>query len=176
MGDIFANVHSLWIDARPIKVTRDPWVDKNGRDQVALYSEDGPQPPKKFRWDEGDDVVVKTRRGHGVLLSADCELEKRNPMITFGFIEIIHPNLEEKAVEIVKNRRRWRSFYLEEQKAKPSFPRSFVDFGRLTTVHRDAIRLEDRYASMADDLRDALHEDFIEFLNLDRAEDQGDAE
>lgn len=172
MGDIFENVHSLWIDARPIDVVRDRWTDKRGQVHAPLFSEDGPEPQKKFRWDQGEEVVVKSRRGWAVLLSQDCELEKRNPMITFGFIEGLHPNLDEKAVEIVKNRRRYRSFYLEAQKDEPVFARSFVDFGRLTTVHRDAIRLDNRYASMVDDLRDALHEDFIEFMNLNRADDE----
>jgi hypothetical protein len=165
-------VPSVWITHRPIDVVRNRQPKPGGRVEVYLHSEDGPDPQQPFNWGSGEDVVVRAIKGYGVLLSQDCELEKLNPMIAFGYVRLVDGSQGENAMELIRNRRKFRSFYLAAQEADPAFPEAYVDFGRITTLALDAIQILDRYASMSDEVRDAMREDFIEFMSLDRAEDE----
>jgi hypothetical protein len=170
-GDLYKGVPSLWIQRRPIHASRNRQA-RGSRVEVYLHSEDGPEPQQPWTWATGEDVVVRAIKGYGVLLSQDCELEKKDPKIAFGYVRLVDGSQGETAMGLIKNRSKFRSFYLAGQDADPSFPEAYVDFGRITTLDLEAIRPLDRYASMTDDVRLAMREDFIDFLTRERAEDE----
>jgi hypothetical protein len=173
-GDIFENGLSVWIAQRPIRVARD--FRPQGAGERIVYtalSEDQEPASQPYEWREGEDVIVRAVKGYAVLLTQDCELDKPRPMLTFALIRVIDGSQHAEDIEIMRNRGKYRSFYLEEQTEEPRLPKAYVDFGRLTTVHPTACRLDDRILSMSDDVRDALREDFIEFMTLEREGDEG---
>lgn len=169
-GDIFKDVPSVWIATRPLKVARDfrPEGAAARLKYTAINEVDAPQKP--FDWAGGEDVVVRATRGFGILLTQDCELDKPKGMLTFAMIRLLDGSQHAENVEVMRNRRKYRSFYLEEQTQAPAFRAAYVDFGRLTTIAPAAINQADRLLSLVPEVRDALREDFIEFLNLEREE------
>ena len=136
-------------------------------------SEDQQPAQQPFDWKEGEDVVVRAMRGFAVLLTQDCELDKPKPLLTFAHVRLVDGSQHEEDIDIMRNRAKYRSFYLEEQREEPRFPKAYVDFGRLTTIHPAAFRPADRILSMTEDVRDALREDFTEFMTLEREGDEG---
>jgi len=168
-GDVFDKVPSVFIAERPLRVARDWQNPKSGRWTYHAHSEDE-QPRKLYDWETGEDVVVRATRGLAVLLTQDCELEKPRSKLTFALVRLLDHSIPLEAVETWRRRERYRIFYLGEQDEEPRFGPAYVDFGRLTTVNLEALRLEDRLLSMTDYVRDALCEDFIAYLTLEREE------
>jgi hypothetical protein len=156
-----------------VRVARDFKPQGEGVRIVYTALSEDQKPNQPFDWKEGEDVVVRAKRGYGVLLTQDCELDKPRPMLTFALIRLLDGSQHADDVEVMRNRGKYRSFYLEEQAEDPRFPKAYVDFGYLTTLHPDACRLDDRILSMADDVKDALREDFIQFMTLEREGDEG---
>ena len=173
-GDIYTNALSTWIESRPVRVARDFQPSGVGaRLRYTAVSEDQ-IPTQPFDWTRnGEQIVVRAMKSFGVLMTQDCELEKPKPMLTFAFVRLFDESHHAADIEAVRNRGKYRSFYLEEQLGDLPFPRAYIDFGRLTSVHPSAVAVADRHLSMADDVRDTMREDFIAFLNLDR---EGEAE
>lgn len=171
---MYRNIPSIWILERPLRVARDFRPQgANARIVYTALSEDDAPAQQPFDWNDGEDVVVRSAKAFGVLLTQDCELDKPRAMLSFALIRLIDKSQHVDDIEVMRNRRKYRSFYLEEQTEEPAFPKAYVDFGRLTTIHPDAVRQADRVLSMSDDVRDALREDFIEFMTLEREASQG---
>jgi hypothetical protein len=170
LGDIYDNVPSLCIGARPLRVCRD-WRDpKSGRMAYTARYEDDADAEPPFNWLEGEDVVVTCKRGLAVLLTQDCEIEKPRAVFAFALIRVIDDSVAPQAINQMRSRQKYRSFYLAPQ-ADPAFPAAYVDFGRITSIERDAVRPEDRRLSMSDDVRDCMQMDYIDFRALDRRDD-----
>jgi hypothetical protein len=95
-------------------------------------------------------------------------MDKPKPMLTYALIRVVDRSRHAEDIEVMRDRRKYRSFYLEQREADPPIPKAYVDFARLTSIAPPAVRPEDRIASMTDIVRDALREDFIEFMTLER--------
>lgn len=186
-GDIFSDVPSAWVAERPVRVASDFKPQGDGRVKyLATYEDD----QRAYDWTDGEQVVVSATRGFAVLLTQDCELDKPRAMFTMAMVKPISDpelgdietmsdqekqSLEDRLTDIerMRNRLKYRSFYLQAQ--PETFDQAYVDFGRLTTLSRKALDACARHLSMTDDIRDALREDFVEFMTNERGDKRGDA-
>lgn len=126
-------------------------------------------PRHAFDWATGEDVIVRGLRGWAVLMTMDCDLDTARPFLTFAFFRPFDHSHSERTRDLVRRRARYRAWYMAPQDL-PEVPDGYIDFGRLTTIHPDAVDLAARQASMTDDVRDTLRIDFMDFLNLQREE------
>ena len=164
-GDIFKDFPNIWVESRPLRVARDFQPPNGGRIRYLATMEDD---DRAYDWVDGEQVVVSATRGWAVLLTQDCELDKPRAMYTFAAIRPIKESALPDDIEEIRNRLKYRAFYLREQVG--TFEQACVDFGRLTTVSKEALLASERHLSMTDDIRDALREDFIEFMTNDRGD------
>lgn len=111
--------------------------------------------------------------GYGMLLTHDCEYDKRadpkQVLLTFARILAIPPEMRTEVIETMRRRIRYRSFFLRAH-ATPPFPASYVDFASLTTVKLAACSLDDRYLSLTDELRHFLRKDLVNYFSADRTD------
>jgi hypothetical protein len=169
LGDIYSNVPSLCVDQRPLRIARD-WQDpKSGRWAYTARTEDDEAARPPFDWAAGEQFVVTGKRALGVLLTQDCEIEKPHAVLAFALVRSIDHSIPAEAIATMRERRRYRSFFLAAQD-DPPFPAGYVDFGRITSIERGAVRGEDRLLSMSDDVRDAMRMDYIQFCTQERDE------
>jgi hypothetical protein len=194
-GDIFVRVPAVVLDSRPLLIVRAPavtpprhvkdWLDNAKADASAellgVLPEDPHETAGPSKWDfewetHGERVILHSYRAMGVLLSHDCELDKPRDKVLVTFARIRSAKgLSAEAVQIMRNRNKYRAFYLAPQADQPSIPESYIDFGALTTVSLASLPMKgdsghflDRYASMDPVIRDAMREDFIDFMTAER--------
>lgn len=177
-GDVFRRVPHLRVSERPVRA----FYDESGANQKRPYrlaAEDD-----LYDQAEGDALafgpvdhlwpgvaVASAEIGLGIVLSQDCELQKRRPTLIFARVRPITVDVERTHIELIRNRGVYRSFYLPASTSPVPFPASIVDFGRLTTLQLPALRLADRLLSLHDEVRDCLRRDFVAFLMADREDD-----
>jgi hypothetical protein len=172
-GDIFGNVPHAFVDAGGVErlrdvPRRDPEAAKTYAVEASPEVPENPLAPVEYR---AQRISMNAHIGLGVLLTQDCELEKHRPMLTFAQVRFIDKSMAGVAIETIRTRNNWRRFYLEEQ-AEPHFPRAYIDFARLTTIHPGALNVGDRLLSLNDIVRDCMRRDFTLFMMADRAADQ----
>jgi hypothetical protein len=192
-GDIFLQIPSVVIRSRPLAVIRPlngsptkyvaNWINEAGQgtELRRFLPEDlaqgDPQPTPAFAWDTaGEDVVQRVTRSMAVLMSQDCELDKphKKVLLSFARIRVTDGSQSVDAITNMKNRNEYRSFYLAPQGDKPTLPECYVDFGAITTlslqsiVETDGFNVRWRYLSMHPDVRDAMRQDFVDFMVADR--------
>ncbi len=140
--------------------------------------EEAPDVGPPFDWlASGEDVLARATRGMSVLLTQDCELDKakQKVLLTFARIRVLDKK-SDNAIRNMRNRNEYRAFYLAPQANEPTLQEAYVDFASLTTIRlhslllEDGLHVKDRYLSMHPDVRDAMREDFIDYMAVDRAE------
>jgi hypothetical protein len=169
-GDIFAQMPSVFVDSRPIRIGR-PWSNKAGREMWGVHQEDGIPPVGGFTWrmDQGGEsgVLVHGHMGSAMLISHDCEIENDLNARTLAMIRSLS-ELEPSAQEALFSGReedvRYGFFPLEAQDDEPRMERSFVDFRRLTTVRPAVLEASERIASTSEEIRYALAQSFRQYL------------
>ncbi len=172
-GDIFEDCPSLEIRERPVLVAR-KWPNKTlGQPPLPVYREHHEDqdethwPRGGFRWSleegGGEAVLARGYKARAVLLTHECEIEN-DP--EFRVLAMIRPlsAIDADHQEEVVGLHVWPYFPLSPQDEPPVMGPSFVDFRRLTTVHVDALRMADRFASLNDFVREALARRFQAFL------------
>jgi hypothetical protein len=172
-GDIFEDCPSLEIRERPILVAR-KWPNKTlGQPPLPVYrehhedQEKADKPQGGFHWtleEGGGEAVISTGyKARAILLTHDCEVDN-DP--DFRVLAMIRPlsAVDAGHQEEVVNFGVWPYFPLSPQDEAPVMGPSFVDFRRLTTVHVDALRMADRFASLNTFVREALARRFQAFL------------
>jgi hypothetical protein len=167
-GDVFLHIAHLSVADRPVRAFYDD-SRANLKHPYRLAPEDELRGPEGSVLDLDGGLwpgtaVTKAEMGIGVVITQDSELQKRRPTVIFARIRPVSEAVEEAHVELIRNRRVYRSFFLPAATVPKRFPASIVDFGRLTTFEMGAVRFGDRYLSLHDDVRDCLRRDFSAFL------------
>ncbi len=188
-GDIFQKMPAFVVRSRPLHALRPPtgsppkavadWLRANPSGvlhrMVQEDAQDQVRPPLDWAT-AGEDILAHATRGAAVLLTQDCELDKprQRVLLTFARIRLMDRSQSADAIENMRNRNEYRAFYLAPQNDHPVLEECYVDFGSLTTIRlqcllmEDGIHIKDRYLSMHPDVRDAMRQDFIDYMTADR--------
>jgi hypothetical protein len=170
---MFEDCPSLEIRERPMLVAR-KWPNKLlGQPPLPVHREhhedqdEAHMPRGGFHWalekGGGEAVLAKGYKARAMLLTHNCEIDNDPDFRVLAMIRplsAIDADHQEEVVALGV----WPYFPLPPQGAPPEMGPSFVDFRRLTTVHVDALRMADRFASLNDFVREALARRFQAFL------------
>jgi len=164
-GDIYSAAPSVLLLDRPFTTLRRETI--SGRKQALVpYAEDGLPPPGGFQWELRDTpVVCEGRLTYAILLTHDCEIDKRD-RDDLRLVALIRPwgSISNTAASNIRGGNRRRFFYLAPQLDAPSWAESYVDFRRITTIRGSALPEEYRVLSLSDTMRLALQEAFIRYV------------
>lgn len=170
-GDIYLNLPSVIIPARPLRVARHFRTNpKSGREEWFVHAEGVNPPQGGFDWDIDKGKVEPNMlvQGHvamGIVLTHDCEIE--NDETSTRTLAMIRPpdhlNVEEREL-LFSGHEYWVAFPLVEQTDEPVFKRSWIDFRRLTTVREDVLQESTRLLSLSEELREAMAHAFWNYL------------
>lgn len=164
---------SVDVEERPIWVVR-KWREKAGRIDANLYDEDGKQfllPSGTFHWDlerHGEEVALRGYKarasemeGLGLVLTHDCEIDndRRHHLV----VVMIRPLSDLNEPEVVLSGNNHAALYLPADESI-GLEETFVDFRRLTAYRQEALRPDDRLASMTETFRGRLAMAFYRFL------------
>jgi hypothetical protein len=169
LGDIYRDVPSLHVPARPFQVVR-PWRASKDDPSIwdaRIHTEGGTPPTGDFKWTlegEGDSIIARGIISWAILLSDDCEIEHDEDHRTVALIKA-WGNLPEASQKKVSAGDHYCFFELPEQTEDPKWDHSYVDFRRLTTVRPKVLdKKTHHYASASSELRKALATAFWEYL------------
>ena len=179
-GDIYVDLPSIFIDKRPLRVTRSK--PAGGPDALTVHPEDGAPPTGGFKWrmDQGGEpgLLVHAHLGMAMVISHDCEIENDPRTRTLAMIRPITELDEATQSKLFSGKDEdvvYAAFPLEAQDEDPKMRRAFVDFRRLTTVRPAVLEASTRVASLSDELRKAVARRFWQYL-FRRLEAEGAAE
>jgi hypothetical protein len=175
LGDIYRDVPSLHVPARPFQVVR-PWRESKEDPSIwdaRIHTEGGTPPRDGFKWtleDEGDAIIARGIVHWAMLLSDDCEVDHDEDHRTMALIKP-WDNLPEASQKKVSAGEHYCFFELPAQAEDPQWEHSYVDFRRLTTVKPRVLdKAAHHYASASAELRVALAKAFWEYLMRHAAE------
>jgi hypothetical protein len=165
-GDIYRNVPSIHLVARPVLVSRH-YKDTPKGVLHGVHSEDGPAPKDGYRWQAdqgGESVLAKGFMGNVVLLSHDCEIEN-DP--NHQLVAMIRPitQIQESFRADIMAMKHWAAFPLLAQDEAPAMEDCFVDFRWITSLRPEVLREQDRWARLGPVVLDAMRARFWHYLN-----------
>jgi hypothetical protein len=178
-GDIYLNMPSVVVEARPLRVARLYVAGKavlkpGARQTYGVHTEDGDEPNGGFHWTfeaGGEEILVRAHITMAIVLSHDCEIDKDDRHRTLAIVRPLIEVQPEHRDGLLRGHQ-LSAFPLEAQDEAPEMIQSFVDFRRVTTVRPLLLQQSPRYASLALEVRRALAEHYWNYLH--RGEREGD--
>ncbi|MGH2406455.1 MAG: hypothetical protein ACRDF7_00060 [Candidatus Limnocylindrales bacterium] len=163
-GDLFANVPSAIIDARPLRVARRLRADQS---TWVVHEENGATPAGGFKWgisQGGEVLLARAFLGLGMVLSHDCEIENDPNIRTLAMVRPATDLAPDDRAALINGARvRYSIFPLAAQTIDPKMELSFV-VRRLTTVRPAVLDPDARIASLSEELRAAVAARFRQYL------------
>jgi hypothetical protein len=161
-GDIYNAMPSVYVSEQALSAVRTAPAAQ-GRVHAGLHKEGVNPPEDGFRFEEGEDLVVRGVRHPAVMMTHECEIPKDSQ---YRILALIRPwlTLPADIQDKIRHGRRYRFFWLPGQTEPPAFPESYVDLRRLTPVRPEVLREEDRMLSMTEPMREALAAAFIRYI------------
>lgn len=161
-GDIFRDVPSVYVPDPEIVIVRRRESARGSVGDLYTVGDEERQPQQAFN-PNGDHFVGTVQLANAILLTHSCEVDNSpRSTVTFGLIRPIRL-VPEDAREAIRAGRNLRLMYLPANDG-PAFEESYVDFSRLTSVRREAVREDARVLSATDLLLKAIYLGLVRYV------------
>jgi hypothetical protein len=161
-GDIFRDVPSAYVANSDLEVVRRRQSQRGPVGDLYTVGDEAHRPQQAFD-PNGDEVVGRVQVAHALVLTHACEIDNSpKATIIVGLIRAMK-FVPEDARAAIRDGRNRRLLYLPPND-EPLLEESYLDFSRLTSIRREALRDDHRILSLTQTTLKAVYLGLTRYL------------